>query len=101
MSLDVQTIPCLDEPTGRFVGPWGEPRAECPMSRIAVRLRLTAYWRFEQAGDGVIVECESVSLSRSVPALLRPVAGPLISRVARESLERTLREVRAVVPGTP
>ncbi|CAN5668442.1 hypothetical protein BH23ACI1_BH23ACI1_16670 [soil metagenome] len=98
MSLDVQTIPCLDEPTGRFVGP---PRAECPMSRISVRLRLTAYWRFEQAGHGVMVECESVSLSRSVPALLRPVAGPLISRVARESLERTLREVRAVVPGTP
>jgi putative flippase GtrA len=63
--------------------------------------RLNAYWRFEQAGDGVIVECESVSLSRSVPALLRPVAGPLISRVARESLERTLREVRAVVIEEP
>jgi hypothetical protein len=57
--------------------------------------RLNAYWRFEQDGDGVIVECESVSLSRSVPALLRPVAGPIITRVARESLERTLRELRA------
>jgi putative flippase GtrA len=59
--------------------------------------RLNAYWRFEQAGDGVIVECESVSLSRSVPTLLRPVAGPIVTRVARESLEKTLSEMRAVI----
>jgi putative flippase GtrA len=56
--------------------------------------RLNAYWRFEQHDEGVIVECESVSLSRSVPALLRPVAGPVVTRVARESLERTLRELQ-------
>ena len=59
--------------------------------------RLNAYWRFEQAGDGVIVECESVSLSRSVPTLLRPIAGPIVTRVARESLEKTLSEMRTVI----
>jgi putative flippase GtrA len=59
--------------------------------------RLNAYWRFEQHGDGVIVECESVSLSRAVPTLLRPVAGPIVTRVARESLEKTLRELRGAV----
>jgi putative flippase GtrA len=57
--------------------------------------RLNAYWRFEQHADGVIVECESVSLSRAVPALVRPVAGPIVTRVARESLARTLVALRA------
>ena len=56
--------------------------------------RLNAYWRFEQSGDGVLIECESVSLSRSVPLLLRPIASPIVNRIARESLERTLRSLR-------
>lgn len=56
--------------------------------------RLNAYWRFEQVGDGVIIECESVSLSRSVPLLVRPIVGPIANRIARESLERTLKSLR-------
>jgi putative flippase GtrA len=56
--------------------------------------RLNAYWRFEQMGDGVLIECESVSLSRSVPFLVRPLVGPIANRIARESLERTLRSLR-------
>lgn len=57
--------------------------------------RLNAYWRFEQLGDGVLIECESVSLSRSVPFVVRPIVGPIANRIARESLERTLRSLRA------
>jgi putative flippase GtrA len=57
--------------------------------------RLNAYWRYEQVGDGVLIECESVSLSRSVPWLIRPIASPIVDRIARESLERTLRSLRA------
>jgi putative flippase GtrA len=57
--------------------------------------RLNAYWRYEQVPEGVLIECESVSLSRAVPYLLRPVANPLVERVARESLERTLTSLRA------
>ncbi len=34
--------------------------------------RLNAYWRYEQVNGGVLIECESASLSRSVPLLLRP-----------------------------
>ena len=56
--------------------------------------RLNAYWRFEQMGDGVLIECESVSLSRSVPFIVRPVVGPIANRIARESLEGTLRRLR-------
>ncbi|HJR58944.1 MAG TPA: GtrA family protein [Vicinamibacterales bacterium] len=56
--------------------------------------RLNAYWRFEQAGDGVLIECESVSLSRNVSIFFRPIVGPIANRIARESLERTLRSLR-------
>ncbi|MBA3638802.1 MAG: GtrA family protein [Acidobacteria bacterium] len=62
--------------------------------------RLNAYWRFEQLGDGVLIECESVSLSRSVPFVVRPVVGPIANRIARESLERTLRSLRAYLTVT-
>jgi putative flippase GtrA len=57
--------------------------------------KLNAYWRFEQSGDGVLIECESVSLSRGVPWLLSPIASPIVNRIARESLERTLRSLRS------
>jgi putative flippase GtrA len=56
--------------------------------------RLNAYWRFEQVADGVLIECESVSLSRSVPFVVRPIVGPIANRIARESLERTLKSLR-------
>jgi putative flippase GtrA len=56
--------------------------------------RLNAYWRYEQRGDGVMIECESVSLSRSVPFVVRPFVGPIANRIARESLARTLRSLR-------
>ena len=52
--------------------------------------RLNAYWRFEQVDGGVIVECESVSLSRGVPALLRLFVSGTVERIARDSLQNTL-----------
>ncbi len=57
--------------------------------------RLNAYWRYVPVDGGVLVECESLALSRSVPSLLRPVAAPIIDKVSRESLENTLRALRA------
>jgi hypothetical protein len=52
--------------------------------------RLHSYWRYEQKPEGVLVELESLTLSRSVPSLVRPVAMPLVNKVARESMTRTL-----------
>jgi putative flippase GtrA len=52
--------------------------------------RLNAYWRFEQTDAGVIVECESVSLSRGVPSLLRLFVSGTVERIARDSLQNTL-----------
>jgi hypothetical protein len=56
--------------------------------------RLNSYWRYTQVGDDVRVDVESISLSRDVPRLVRPVAGPIVTRIARESLVRTLESVR-------
>ena len=56
--------------------------------------RLHSYWRYEETSGGVLVELRSLTLSRSVPALVRPVASPLVSRVARESMVRTLDALR-------
>ena len=61
--------------------------------------RLNAYWHYEAVPGGVLVECESVSLSRPVPMLLRPVANPIVDRIARESLTRTLLTLRSVGGG--
>jgi putative flippase GtrA len=59
--------------------------------------RLDAYWRYEAVPGGVIVECESVSLSRPVPLVVRPVANPIVDRIARESLNGTLTSLRRVL----
>ncbi len=56
--------------------------------------RLNSYWVYRQVGADVRIELVSLSLSRDVPLVVRPVAGPLIRRVARESMERTLDAIR-------
>ena len=60
--------------------------------------RLNAYWRYEAVVGGVLIECESISLSRSVPALLRVFISGVVEGIARESLEKTLLSLqRALV----
>ena len=61
--------------------------------------RLNSYWRYLQVGDDVRVDLESLSLSREIPIILRPAAGPVISRIARESLTRTLEALRRHLVG--
>ena len=56
--------------------------------------RLNSYWRYTQVGSDVRIDLESLSLSRSVPRVTRPVARPIIDRIARESLIRTLDSVK-------
>jgi hypothetical protein len=43
----------------------------------------------------VIAECESISLSRDVPPLVRYFVNPLIESTAEESMTRTLLALRA------
>jgi hypothetical protein len=61
--------------------------------------RLDSYWRFEQRDGGVYVECEAISLTRSVPAGLGWLVNPIVRTLPRESLLATLRSFRAAVAG--
>ncbi len=56
--------------------------------------RLNSYWRYEEVPGGVIVECESITLSRSIPSLVRWMVKPLIESAARESMQRTLTSLK-------
>lgn len=57
--------------------------------------RLNSYWRYKQFEDGVLVEIESLTLSRSLPAIIGPLIRPIVNSTARESMTRTLASVRA------
>jgi putative flippase GtrA len=56
--------------------------------------RLHSYWRYEQIDGGVLIELRSLTLSRDVPSIIRPIAAPLVNRVARESVDGTLGALR-------
>lgn len=56
--------------------------------------RLNSYWRYEQVPGGVIVELESLTLSRDIPFLVKLLAKPIINSIARESMTRTLQSMR-------
>jgi hypothetical protein len=75
----------------REVGGQGDP---APREDRGFLWGLRAWWRYEAVPGGVLIECESVSLSRSVPYVVRPVVGPMVTRFARESMERTLTSLR-------
>lgn len=59
--------------------------------------RLNTYWRYQEVDGGVIVEFESLSLSRGIPRLLRWMVSPLINRTAREILSQTLTSMADVL----
>jgi putative flippase GtrA len=57
--------------------------------------RLNSYWRYKQHEDGVLVEIESLTLSRELPAIIGHLIRPIVNSTARESMTRTLASVRA------
>jgi putative flippase GtrA len=57
--------------------------------------RMNSYWRYQQVPGGVIVECESMTLSRSIPSFLEFMVRPIVNKVARESMNRTLQSMKA------
>lgn len=59
--------------------------------------RLNSYWRFEERDGGTYIECEAISLSRDVPALLSVLIIPIIKELPEESLRRTLDATRSAV----
>jgi len=55
---------------------------------------LDSFWRFEQRGGGVFVQCEVISLTRGIPLGMGPLVGPFLESIPKASLELTLRETR-------
>ena len=74
----------------------GEPdERECPPGADRGFLwGLNSYWRYQAVPGGVLVELESLTLSRSVPWGVGAVVNPLVDQVARESMSRTLQALR-------
>lgn len=61
--------------------------------------RLNSYWVFEQTDDGVLVECEAISLTRDIPTGLAWMIGPFVNSIPRESLQFTLDATRKALAG--
>lgn len=57
--------------------------------------RLNSYWRYQQVPGGVLVEIESLTLSRNLPPIIGVLIRPIVNSTARESMARTLASVRA------
>jgi hypothetical protein len=59
--------------------------------------RMDTYWRFVQQDGGTYVQCEVVSLSRSIPVGVAWIAGPFVKSVPRESLATTMKATRTAL----
>ena len=80
----------------REVAAWGEPEEhDFPAGHDDGYLwRMNTYWRFEQKDGGTYVECQSISLTRDIPAGLGWLIGGYIESIPRESLEFSLGATR-------
>jgi hypothetical protein len=61
--------------------------------------RLNSYWQFRETPDGVFLECESISLSRGIPAGLAWAVRGFVESVPQESLVNTLTSIRKGISG--
>ena len=75
--------------------------AESPQERVLLPdtghgflWRLYSYWRFEERDGGVCIECRAISLTRDVPFGLGWAIEPIIQKLPRESLIKTLEDTR-------
>jgi hypothetical protein len=62
--------------------------------------RLNSYWAFVQIDDGVLIECEAISLTRGIPSGLAWMIGPFVNSIPRESLQFTLGATRKALVKT-
>ena len=80
----------------REVVGWGKPgERDLPEGHDDGYLwRMDTYWRFQQKDGGTYVECQSISLTRDIPAGLGWLIGGYVDSIPRESLEFTLGATR-------
>src|SRR5262249_54074900 len=56
--------------------------------------RLNTYWRSLERDGGTYVQCEAISLTRSIPIGFGWLIGPFVTSIPRESLAFTLETTR-------
>jgi len=59
--------------------------------------RLFTYWRFLERDGGTYIQCESISLTRGIPAGFGWLVGPFVTSIPRESLTFTLERARTTL----
>ncbi len=59
--------------------------------------RINSYWRYEQVKGGMIIEWESIALSRPIPFLLAWFVKPLVRSIARDTVTDMLTATRKAV----
>ena len=56
--------------------------------------RSKSYWRAEEKGGGVYVQCETLTLTRDIPAGMKAVVEPFVNSMPKEFLETMMKNVR-------
>lgn len=56
--------------------------------------RMYAYWTLEEVDGGVLGECRTLSLSRSIPQAIAWAVAPYVAKAPQESLISTLKQTR-------
>jgi hypothetical protein len=59
--------------------------------------RLDSWWRYEARDGGVVIESESVSLTRDIPTGLGWLIRPFVTSIPRESLRMMLENTRSAL----
>ena len=59
--------------------------------------RINSYWKFEGKDGGVYIECESISLTRDIPAGLGWLIKPFVTSIPKDSLQMTMDSTRAAL----
>lgn len=63
--------------------------------------RMNSYWRFIERDGGTYIESESISLTRTIPFMLRWLVGPFVNDMPREELADLLQTTRGVLVDGP
>jgi hypothetical protein len=78
--------------------PGGPNETERPIGRDGGYLwRLNSNWRFLERDGGTYVQCESITLTRSVPFGLAFIIKPFITGIPKDTLTFTLERTRAAL----
>lgn len=75
---------------------------ELPASRDNGYLwRANSYWKLQETRGGTYLECEWLSLSRSIPLAVRWLVEPLVIGMTRDALRSTLLAARTTLSNPP